>query len=226
MKRITYFLIGCFTLGLSSCASDKTTASTNADNVQSGAESPKAEVPVLRPLSLTNLPTNFIYKGKPTQAYQFTDKAGEHILVVAETGEVKTPKGDEDARDKDMNVYHLLKNGDTYTEVWKAQDYIRNCQFDLILEMRPESMEVTDLDKDGIAEISFVYFLTCISDVSPYDMKLLMYEGTDKYAVRGTAKLVDIPSQYTLDAAFNTAPAAFSAFAKEKWRAFEDQAAG
>ena len=182
----------------------------------------------LKKLSPSNAPSGFKYKGKIQEVYAFSDNEGEHILVLAQSEEAKSQgkNKEEDMRDINMSVHHLLKGENTYKEIWMAQDYIRDCQFDLVLSMRPESIEVTDLDKDGIAEVSFAYFLACISDVSPYEMKLLMYEGATKYALRGTAKLVDIPSKYTIDASFNTAPKVFLDFAKKKWELFEDQAAG
>lgn len=189
---------------------------------------PQGGVSPLKSLSTSDAPANVKFKGEVSSVYSFSDKEGKHLIVVAETGEFKSPGKDKsaDMRDKEMYVHHFVEKNGTYTETWKAQDYIRDCEFDLILDMRPESMEVTDLDNDGIGEISFAYFLACISDVSPYDMKLLMYEGTTKYALRGTAKLVEIKSTYTIDAALKSASKVFLDFAKKKWMLFEDQAAG
>jgi hypothetical protein len=191
-------------------------------------KNPTGDVSPLKQVSVSDAPSNFKFKGKVSEVYTFSDNEGEHLIVVAETGEFKSVGKDKsnDMKDTEMYVHHFLQKNGTYTEVWKAQDYIRDCEFDLILNIRPESMEVTDLDKDGIGEISFVYVLACISDVSPYDMKLLMYEGMTKYALRGTAKVMEIESKYTLDAAFKAAPKAFLEFAKKKWASFEDQMAG
>ncbi len=228
MNHFNLLFISMLALSIS-CSSKETkeTTDTSSTTLDTKATSPEnTKVSPLKQLTEADAPKNITYKGKVTDVYQFSDKEGEHLIVVAETGETKSPGKNSDMRDMEMNVYHLRKNGENYTEAWKAQDYIRNCEFDLVLGIRPESMEVTDLDKDGIAEISFAYYLTCISDVSPYEMKLLMYEGTDKYAIRGTAKLVDIKSTYKPDAALKTAPAEFLKFATEKWVLWEDQAAG
>lgn len=211
------------------CASKDTKETTNvntSDNETKAISESSIKVSPLKQLDAADAPPNITYKGKASNVYQFSDKYGEHLIVVAETGETKSAGKNSDMKDMEMNVYHLQKKGETYAEIWKAQDYVRNCEFDLVLGIRPESMEVTDLDKDGIGEISFVYYLTCTSDVSPYQMKLLMYEGTDKYALRGTAKIMDIKSVFTPDAALKTAPADFLKFATEKWAMWEDQAAG
>lgn len=189
---------------------------------------PQGGVSPLKKLNPSDAPSEVTFKGEVSEVYSFSDNEGKHLIVVAETGEFKSAgKGKSaDMKDKEMYVHHFLQKGDTYAEVWKAQDYIRDCEFDVVLGIRPESMEVTDVDKDGIGEISFVYYLACTSDVSPSDMKLLMYEGTTKYALRGTAKVMEIPSQYTIDAAFKAAPKALLDFAKKKWILFEDQMAG
>ncbi len=73
-------------------------------------------------------------------------------------------------------------------EIWKVQDYVNECPLDATLQMvRPLSL--TDYDDNGLREIWMVYKLACRGDVSPADMKIIMYEGKTKHAVRGTMKL-------------------------------------
>lgn len=187
--------------------------------------SAQSSISSLKELDLENVPKSLIFKGKTTEAYTFSDIEGKHLILVAETGELQKSKSS-DAKEMELYVHHFLQKEKEWVEIWKAQDFVRECEFDLVLGIRPESMEITDLDKDGIAEISFAYYLTCTSDVSPYTMKLLLYEGANKYALRGTAKVMDIESKFTIDSAFKTAPKSFLDFAKEKWHLFEDQAAG
>lgn len=187
--------------------------------------SAQTSVSSLKGLELKNVPKDLIFKGQATKSYTFSDIEGKHLIVVAETGELQKSKSS-DVKEMELYVYHFLQKEKEWVEVWKAQDFVRDCEFDLVLGICPESMEITDLDKDGIAEISFAYYLTCTSDVSPYTMKLLLYEGTSKYALRGTAKVMDVESKFTIDPAFKVAPTSFLDFAKEKWHLFEDQAAG
>lgn len=121
------------------------------------------------------------------------------------------------SRNKEFFVTHSLGA----QQVWKAKDFVNRCEFDLELEMLDDSIEVTDLDNDGLAEISFLYKLGCRSDVSPLDVKLLMYEGTTKYALRGESYERVGETEYAGGAFkpdFNGAPPAFLEFAKAKWK--------
>jgi len=62
----------------------------------------------------------------------------------------------------------------------------------------------------------------CRGDVSPSTQKIIMYEGTRKYAVRGTSRL-NVGGQsdggsYTFDAALQAAPIAFRQHAAQLWK--------
>jgi hypothetical protein len=159
--------------------------------------------------------------GARTQELRFTDKAGEHLVRFDFSSIKEKPeKGDDmGSRSQQLQITHTVGK----KEVWKAKDFVNGCPFDLTLELVDGSIEVTDLDDDGEAEISFLYKLTCRSDVSPLSGKLLMYEGATKYAVRGdTRERVGekeyMGGQYTLDPAFASAPKPFVEFAKAKWQ--------
>jgi hypothetical protein len=64
-------------------------------------------------------------------------------------------------------------------------DGVTSCPFDITCEFIKNAIKVTDLDNDGTAETTVQYKLACRSDVSPSNMKLIMHEGADKYALRG-----------------------------------------
>lgn len=159
--------------------------------------------------------------GARTQELRFTDKAGEHVVRFDFSAIKEKPeKGDDlGTRSQQLQITHTLGK----KEVWKAKDFVNDCAFDLTLELLDGSIEVTDLDDDGEAEISFLYRLTCRSDVSPLSGKLLLYEGATKYAVRGdTRERVGekefVGGEYKLDPAFDAAPKPFVEFAKAKWK--------
>ena len=80
-----------------------------------------------------------------------------------------------------------------------------------------------DLDADGVAEVTFQYTLQCTSDLSPATRKLILREGKDKYAIRGTNRSRHFEPRYVTrdpDPAFARAPAAFLKHALEQWEAF------
>ena len=68
-----------------------------------------------------------------------------------------------------------------------------------------------------------MYKTVCHGDVSPSDMKIIMYENDKKYAVRGTNKVQISPKEYTggqyaFDEAFKKAPEAFRQYAAQLWK--------
>ena len=62
----------------------------------------------------------------------------------------------------------------------KVYDFEKNCDYDLTLEFIENSIEVTNLDNNNFGEITFAYKKACISDVSPKDLKLLMFSVQKK----------------------------------------------
>src|SRR5689334_8237339 len=109
------------------------------------------------------VPAELGVKGKPVAAARWTDKLGLNVLVLTTTEVTKTKKGDS----QQMFGYQFVRAGESWKPLWKVQDHVLDCEFDLALEIKPASLTITDLDKDGVAETAFAYELTCTSDVSP-----------------------------------------------------------
>lgn len=145
--------------------------------------------------------------GKLEEAWRWLDANGENLLVVYTTGPLAdTPKdglGNSDAgylKSDDGEIIEVgsyqesyvrlqarqyAKRQGAYVELWRLQDQIEHCPFDLAFTILPKSTAITDLDHDGLTETTLVYTKTCRSDVSPDEMKLIMHEGAAKYALRG-----------------------------------------
>lgn len=156
--------------------------------------------------------------GKEGQSRElrFTDSQGAHVVKFLLGAQRQTKTADGYSRNRELFITHSAGT----QQVWKAKDFVQRCEFDLELSMLDDSIEVTDLDNDSIAEISFLYKLGCRSDVSPLEMKLLMYEGTKKYALRGESYERVGETEYaggTFKPDFTGAPPAFLEFAKAKW---------
>lgn len=158
-------------------------------------------------------------KGVEARELRFTDKTGEHVVRFSLSSASKKGEGDEAVRSRELIVTHLLGK----KEVFKARDFVQQCEFDLTLEVLDGSIELTDLDDDGTPELSFLYKLGCRSDVSPLTAKLLLYEGSAKYALRGeTREQVGeqewVGGAFKADPAFEQAPGAFLEFARKQWQ--------
>lgn len=158
-------------------------------------------------------------KGVTSRELRFTDAAGAHV-VTFQLGPQKVKRSENVVlRSRELLVTHVAGK----QEVWRAKDFVNDCEFDLELAVLDGSIAVTDLDEDGEAEVSFLYKLGCRSDVSPLTVKLLMYEGATKYALRGesreqVAEKEWVGGEFKADPAFGAAPA-FLDHAKARWKA-------
>jgi hypothetical protein len=174
-------------------------------------------------LTKADIPASIHYVGHVIDAVKFTDAEGEHIVITTETGEVKTKAKDSDGRDADLYAYCYKTEGDKTTLTWQVHDFEKNCEFDILVKFIPNTFAVTDLNNDGKAEVWLMYKTACTSDVSPFTMKIIMYEGGKKFAARGTAKIrvsdKDYSGgQYAFDDAFKNGPDVFRQYAEALWK--------
>lgn len=70
-----------------------------------------------------------------------------------------------------------------------VNDQVSQCEFDVIADFIPASVQVFDEDGDGVAELYFAYRVDCVSDVSPVTQKLVVLEGGQKHILRGTSRV-------------------------------------
>ncbi len=186
--------------------------------------------------SIKDVPPSAKYDGKIVASASWTDKNGFNILLVSETKEKKTRDTKmngkylegEEAHSKELFGYHYLVKDNSSEQLWKIQDFVKDCDADLALDYIKNSLEITDINKNGIAESIFTYRLGCRSDVSPLGYKLLMHEGKDKYAIRGE-QIINIKNtkpyggSMNVDASFNKAPEGFLDFAKKHFKKFQKE---
>ncbi len=175
---------------------------------------------------LGKLPASVKYDGKIVAGARWEDKNGQNVLIVCETD----MKSSGDNRSKELFAYQYILNGDEAKQLWKVNDFIKDCPVDVMLSLIPKSITVTDINKDGVAENTFIYRMSCKGDVSPDDMKLIMHEGENKYAIRGSMLMIMGGEKYggemKPDPAFDKGPAGFFAYAREEWKKFETEKVG
>jgi hypothetical protein len=170
------------------------------------------------------IPQSIKYTGTVVEAIRYTDKWGEHIVITTQTGETASKNtSDGTYRDAALYAYHYTKQGDSLKQTWRVYDFIKDCELDILVEFNKNTLEATDIDKDGRAEVWLVYKLACTGDVSPAEMKIIMYSANKKYAMRGTEK-VQVGAaefaggEYTFDEAFKKAPASLRQYAMALWK--------
>ena len=156
----------------------------------------------------------------------FRDVDGDHRVVFTEHPLV-TKKA---LRSKRLTVVHEVRKAGRWNAVWDAKDFVNDCEFDVTVALNDKSIAITDVDGNGKAEVSFLYQLGCRSDASPMTLKLLMYEGKTKYALRGQTrtkvaeeddgKAIEEGGSHQVDPAFEQAAPGFLGFAKAQWERF------
>lgn len=165
------------------------------------------------------------YEGVFKKAFKFTDKLGDNIVILTESGiyyneKFKHENGGQDA---ELFAYHFLLNNDSVNKTWKVYDFINDCPVDLDAKFIKNTFQVTDLNKDGIGEIWIMYNTVCHGDVSPTDMKIIMYQGTQKYTIRGRSKVYlncmkSEGGEFKFDKSFNEGLKVYKEFATKLWK--------
>ena len=170
----------------------------------------------------------------------YEDQTGQRLILLTETDVVEKSCPDcplFPPRSKELYAYLFDYNmfEGAFRQVWRMTDFVRDCEWNTMnVSFIEDAFRITDLNKNGDVEIWMAYVLECSGEPSPKTMKIIMYEGNRKYAVRGETralvadfgdpqKNVYAGGEYVLDPAFNGAPAAFVAFAKEMWEKYKNQ---
>lgn len=155
--------------------------------------------------------------GNIQDAYSWIDKNGLNIFI---RSKLNVEKG------RYLYVYHFLEKEDNYIQVRKITDFVTNCDFEINAKHQLESIELTDINRDTIGEISFIYSVDCISDVSPATTKLILLNQGKKYAVRGVSKICIneesnqlMGGSYELGNELNAEPV-IRRFMEKKWERF------
>jgi hypothetical protein len=180
-------------------------------------------------LSAAQLPKTLSIKGNLIKGLKWNDKNGENWLILTQTGAFKSKNQNADNTDiinydTELYAYLFIKTGSSFKQVWRVTDFVRECPLDMKADFVPDAIEVTDLDKNGLAESWLLYRTYCKSDVSPSTQKLIMYENTKKYAIRGETKIKMGSEMYggqiNIDDNFKLGNKIFMNFAKQKWEKF------
>ena len=227
--KITTLLFSiCFFL--ISCSGNSTNNNQNSTISSTTVDEKSEDSPIqidVKNIDISSLPVNLNYQGNITNSVRWKDKMGDNIVIATESGVYKSPvkiegMEGEMGKNAEVSAYHFLIQNETPIQLWKMNDYEKDCMFDVEANFIENTFEITDLNNNGIAETWLMYVTTCTSDVSPKNMKIIMYEGQQKYAMRGNSKVRINENEYTggdyiFDEAFLNSPEVFRTHAKSKW---------
>jgi hypothetical protein len=200
-------------------------------------------------ISKSQIPAEIKYSGDPISCYKWDDKLGTNYLVCSMSKEYAPPEAIEarkhfkitkydnytdtmydsyEAEFRNRELYaarYCVTNGKAQI-IWQLEDKVHQCPESMTLEFFGQP-QLTDLNGDNVAEVWFLYTLGCRGDVSPVDMKLFLYDGRNKYAIRGT-RILRYAGQTEfaggdkkMDDAFNKLSDKFKKYAWKLWDKFK-----
>ncbi|WWG68224.1 hypothetical protein VRB21_11795 [Pseudomonas poae] len=132
---------------------------------------------------VSQVPDGVEVRGKQVAAFTWDDRQGKNLLVLAEQISERDDDGSQSAF---VYAAQYLIDGDRPRRMWMLYDDVQRCEFDAALRFDMAATRVTRPFGDGITQATVGYSLTCASDVSPNQFKLIMHVGkSQKYRLRG-----------------------------------------
>ena len=180
--------------------------------------------PTLSVLPTDKLEQEYAVDGIMTAAYRLDSGDQSYTLILSRTGSYAAGDGDE----RSARLYATLfaNTADGHQQRWRIQDRVDACPVDVTAEFTGKPAVVSDADADGVPEFWVSYRITCRGDVSPSTLKLIGYEGSQKYAMRGSSRLMLGDSseggEYQTDAALKSAPLLLES-ARKLWMEVRDE---
>jgi hypothetical protein len=222
MKKIYAFAV--IGLVIASCGGEETVSMNEEESVlEESSLDENIEEKVLLDIYLTKieeLPETCEFDGKMIDAYRWDDENGANYFIrtIGELQEGKPKYTDEAGMTQYLYAYHYIKSADGEMTLSRAiTDFVKDCEFDLNMGHELDALTLTDLNKDNIGEVAFIYRTTCTSDVSPSTQKLIMLEDGEKFALRGTTQVMGDGGDYEVGEGFKSAPEEFLSHAKQLW---------
>lgn len=151
------------------------------------------------------------FSGKLDAALQVVDRDGAHVLLLTSVRGA-SHEGASDGRVEriDLLVRYFRRGGNgqqgPWMEEWTIKDGVDCPGLDADAAFFTDAVSVTDVNRDGVAEVSVPYKMFCGGGIDAETIKIIMRQGREKYALRGES-LVRLPGQaafggsYKLDAA-------------------------
>jgi hypothetical protein len=169
------------------------------------------------PFEAKALPEAVMVEGKVLEGFHWEDTLGENFFVFS-----SVQSASKDNLKKTTYLYgnHYLKQGEGFLNVRKIVDKQEKCELENKARFFDDSL-LTDLDLDGVGEVSFSYLLGCITTAGVVPYKWFIVENGNKYALRGTLTVNEDGSlqsgEKKEDALFQEAPGIFLRLGEAVW---------
>lgn len=159
----------------------------------------------------TSLDKRMAHKGTFKDGLAWKDEGGENTLFLCYDQNTSENK-------RDLYVYQYRVVGGNCTLVWDIQDFSGPlCEMTFI----SGSLQLIDLDRDGILEACFMYQNRC-DGMDPYVTKLMLLKNGQKLAIRGKFTPNDSEEmEKNLDPVVAQHPPIFKNFMLMQWDEFK-----
>jgi hypothetical protein len=162
------------------------------------------------------------YEGLLIQSLQWTDQAGENVLLFS--GRPAYPIS-EDLRKAEFYVRAYTRSPESSTLQWEIREVVDSCYCDCAVELAEGPLEILDIDQDGRAEACFLFFRNDLCDASPMPTKLIIASGAGTYFLEGHTRLFLAPEspffrKIARSENFDQAPSSIREYATEYWNTY------
>jgi hypothetical protein len=135
---------------------------------------------------------NFPPPAAMVAARQVADVNGRHMLILTRTAGPSRDQpnpGREERIDLRATYYDETPSG--WTEAWTIRDFVDCPELDIEGKFLPKGLAVTDLDHNGVAEVTVPYTMFCGGGVDPAELKVILRQGDTKLALRGETEILE-----------------------------------
>jgi hypothetical protein len=181
---------------------------TTALPIEDDPNTVPAVVGPMQAIPKDQIPSSVQLHGKVEHALRWTDGNGDNLAVFTRGESTRS-----DHASAYLDVQHIVLTTPARAKVLRSvRERVDDCDGELHLSYLDRAFAVTDLDHDGIGELTFAYVRACRTGTAPTAMKLLMLENGDKYILRGS-----MGGELRVDPSFTRTPA-FVEHAKRTWQ--------
>lgn len=191
----------------------------------------------LRRVDISTLPEQIGPIKDVSVAVRWTDSLGDHVVLT--TQKIKRPSDDVFFRRREQGLpeksissffaegeppatYHFTIKNDSADLQWKVAGTFKACTQPTEGDKLKGSFIVTDLNKDGVAEVWVIYKGMCVDNETQANMRITLWEANKRYTMSGTRSLkIDgqiLKGSYQFDQAFKNASALFVTYAEKLWK--------
>jgi hypothetical protein len=129
--------------------------------------------------------------GQMVHAHKLKDLGGEHILALSRRDglSMASPNRARIERIELLAAYHTRDHKGRWKQQWSIRDSTDCPGLDSEGDFFAGDVQFTDLNRDGIMEVTVPYHLFCGGGVDPRTVKVILRDGSTKLAIRGESEL-------------------------------------